>query len=62
MKSYGDEARDFHDKEMPKVGYNYICLAVMLIDSENYNAQVLLKECKYIEIKLTISSDKSDGE
>ena len=31
IKFYGDEATGFHDKEMPKVGYNYTCIAVMLI-------------------------------
>ena len=25
----GDEATDFHDAEMPKVGFNYICLRVI---------------------------------
>ena len=46
-KSYCDEATDFHDGEMPKVGCNYICLAVMLIDfdlkKENYYPQVFFK-------------------
>ena len=23
IKSYGDETTDFHDKEIPKVGFNY---------------------------------------
>ena len=32
IKSYGDEAADFHDKEIPKLGFNYTCLAVILID------------------------------
>ena len=32
IKSYGDEAIDFHDKKISKVGSNYICLAVILID------------------------------
>ena len=32
IKYYGDEATDFHDKEIPKVGCNYTCLAVILID------------------------------
>ena len=27
-----DEVTDFHNKEMPKVGSNYICPAVILID------------------------------
>ena len=31
--SYGWEATHFHDKEMPQVGCNYPCLAVILIDS-----------------------------
>ena len=33
VKSYGDEATDFHDKEMPKAGSNHTCLAVIIIDS-----------------------------
>ena len=31
-KSYRDEASDFHDKKIPKLGFNYTCLAVVLID------------------------------
>ena len=54
IKSFGCEATNFHDEEMPKVGSKYTCLAVILIDFvlkkyENYYAQVFLKECKYIE-------------
>ena len=33
VKSYGDEATDFHGKEMPKAGSNHTCLAVIMIDS-----------------------------
>ena len=33
VKSFGDEATDFHDKEMPKAGSNHTCLAVIMIDS-----------------------------
>ena len=52
IKSYNDQVTDFHDKEVPKVGSNYACLAVMLIDfvlkkDENYYPQKLFKECKY---------------
>ena len=54
IKSYGDEAADFYDKEIRKVGSNRTCLQVILLDSvlkrdENYYPQVFLKECKYIE-------------
>ena len=31
IKSYGDETPDFPDKEMPKLGSNYICLVMILI-------------------------------
>ena len=31
-KSYGDEATDFHKKEMQKIGSYDTCLAVTLID------------------------------
>ena len=33
MKSNGDEATDFHDKEFPKVGSNHTWLAVIKVDS-----------------------------
>ena len=44
----------FSREEMPKVGSNHTCLAVVMIDSalkreENYYLQVFLKEGKYIE-------------
>ena len=50
IRSYGDEAPDFQDKEVPNVGSNYTCL-VILVDSVlkkdgNYFLQVFLKECK----------------
>ena len=32
IKSYGDEATDFYDNEMPKVACSYTCLAVITID------------------------------
>ena len=32
IKSYGDESTDFYDKEIIKLGSNYTCLAVILID------------------------------
>ena len=33
VKSYGDEATNFYDKKIPKVGSDYTCLAVVNIDS-----------------------------
>ena len=53
IESYGDETTDFHDKEMPRAGSNYTCLAVILIEfvlkkDGNYFLQVSLTECKYI--------------
>ena len=32
IKSYGDESTDFSDKEIPKIGSNYNCLKVIVID------------------------------
>ena len=54
LKSYGDEATDFCNKEMPKAGFNYTILGVILLDfvskkNENFYMQVFLKECKYIK-------------
>ena len=62
---YGDEATDFHDGEMQKVGFNYICLGVIWLNlvlkkDENYYPQVFLEECKYIEkekVETYISDD-----
>ena len=50
-KSYGGEATDFYDKEIPKLGSNRTCLAGINLDSalkndENNYPQVFLKECK----------------
>ena len=41
IKSYGHEVTDFYNEEIPKVGSNHNCLAVITIDSalkkdENY--------------------------
>ena len=57
IKSYGDGATDFHDKELPGAGSDCACLAVIAIDSglkKEENTffdfpQVLLEECKYIK-------------
>ena len=32
IKSYGDEIKDFFDKDIPKVDYNHTCLAVISLD------------------------------
>ena len=57
VKSHGDKVTDICDKEIPEVGCNHTCLAVISSDSalkkdENYYSQVFLKKCKYIEKKL----------
>ena len=48
LKSYVDN--NFNDKNMPKVGCNYICLVVILIDlaliKDENNYPLLLKEYK----------------
>ena len=59
IKSYGDEATYFRVKEIPKVGCNYTCLAVINLESalkkgESYYLPVFLKECKYVENKKVI--------
>ena len=33
IKSHGDDVTDFYDKKTPKVDSNYICLAVISLDS-----------------------------
>ena len=54
IKFYGEQAIDFHDKEVPKIGSNCTCFAVISLDSaikkeENYYPPVFLKDCKYIK-------------
>ena len=44
IKSYGDEATYFYDKEIPKVDSNYICLAVISLDSNIQKRWDLLSE------------------
>ena len=46
-KYYADEAADFHDEEIPKIGSNDMCLVVIL--TAIYYLKVFLKQCKYIE-------------
>ena len=33
IESHGNEVTDFHDKKIPKVDFNHICLAVISLDS-----------------------------
>ena len=75
INTYSNKPKDFHDKEILKVGSNYTCLAVILIDfilrkEKIYYPQMFLKECKYFEKEkmvnrhitedLEISSDDLD--
>ena len=75
IKSYGDEAKDFNDKEISNADSDCICLEVITIDSalkkdENYYLHTFLKQCKYIEKEVVshaigypeISFDESDEE
>ena len=57
--SYGNEATDFCDKEIPKPGSDYTCLEVVTIDSALKKIKTImhkcfLKECKYIEKKQSL--------
>ena len=54
IKFYGDEATNFHHKEISNVDSNVTCLAVISFDSAlnkdgKYYPQVFLKECKCIK-------------
>ena len=47
-----DETKGYCNKEMPKAGSDYTCLAVVNVDSalkKHEHLQAFLKECKYIE-------------
>ena len=75
IKSHDDEVTDFYEKKIPKVDFNHTCLTVIVLDSalkidDNYNPQVFLKECRYIDKNVrhihnnlrdfSYSSDESD--
>ena len=54
IKSYGDEARDFYDKEIPRISSVYTCLAVINVNfaiknDEDYYLEVHLK---FVDIKI----------
>ena len=54
IRPYCNELTNFHDKKVPKLDSNYICLAVILLDSlfindEKYYPEVFLKGNKCIE-------------
>ena len=51
LKSYGDEATDFDDKQIPKVGSDHISFNFdsALKKYKNYYPQNFLKVSKYIE-------------
>ena len=40
-----DDTTDSHDKEMPKVGSNYFCLAVILIDFVLNIMKTIMRKC-----------------
>ena len=77
IKSHGDQVTGFYNKEIPKVGSNNTCLAVISLDStlkkeDNCYWPLFLKECKYFRRKaiehihdilsgFSYSSDESDS-
>ena len=55
MKSHSDKVIHFHHKEIPKLG-DYTCfysLDCAINKGEHYYPQAFLRECKYIEGKVT---------
>ena len=63
MRSYSDEATDFHDKEVPKVGSNStFFLAAIILDcaykkEKKCYLKVFLKEFRYIEKNRTVITE-----
>ena len=58
IRSHDDAVTDFYDKKIPKWDSNRTCLAVIALDSalkkdDSYYPQVFLKECKYIDKKVS---------
>ena len=43
-KFYGDEVIDFCDEEIPKVDYNYTCLAVINLDSALKKMETIIRK------------------
>ena len=44
-KSCFDEATDLHDKELPTIGSNYICLAVISLESALKKIKTFSHKC-----------------
>ena len=44
-KSYSDKATGFHNKEMPKAGFDYTCLAVIKVVSALKKMKTFLCKC-----------------
>ena len=58
IKSRDNEFTDFYDEEIRKLDSNHTCLAVISLDSvlkkgDNCYPQMIWKECKRIEKKVT---------
>ena len=54
IKSCSHEGTDYHDEKMPKLGFSYIYVMVILIHfvqkkDKDYYSQVLLKEHEYTD-------------
>ena len=72
VKGYGDEVTDFYDKKIPKVDFNYTCLAVFSVDSalnkdgNQYpqvfwkNVNILKKVIRHVVDDLENSPDDTD--
>ena len=59
IKSYGDETTwSFHDKEIPKMGSNHACLAVIRVQIHWEREKVI----RHITDDLESHSDDSDEE
>ena len=44
INSYGDEATDFYNKEMPKVRSNHFCLAGISLDSALKKMKTIIRK------------------
>ena len=49
IKSYCNEATDFHNKEIPKAGFDCTCLAAINVDSAFKKLKTIV--CKHVSFK-----------
>ena len=45
IKSHSDKVRDFYDEKIPKMNYNYSCLAVISLHFSLRKMRIIIRKC-----------------